>query len=270
MNILFIGDVSGRPGREVVAKVLPNLRQQHKIDLVLANAENSAGGRGITKKIINELQSYGIDYFTLGEHAWDQKDFADELLEDTSLPVIRALNYEAEEQLPGVGYKIIDLGNVSVIVLCMLGQVFMKQDVRSPFWKFDEWWDNTIQNNNNLQLDSSIFVLDFHAEATSEKIALAWYLRDRISAFVGTHTHVATCDTRILEDKCAYVSDVGMCGPYEASLWVDFDSVMNNFRFPIKKKFEMQDEGGRIFNSVLITFDKSKPISIQRIDKICF
>jgi metallophosphoesterase (TIGR00282 family) len=268
MKILFIGDISARPGREVVGKVLPDIKKRLGVDFVIANVENSAGGRGVTLKVLNELQSYGVDFFTSGEHIWDQKEINKAFLE-SNIPITRPYNYEATNQLPGQGYKFIDLGKNKLLVINLLGQTFMKQNVRSPFWSFDELWEEFLDNREESRVeDNTIVIVDFHAEATAEKISFAWYIKDRVSAVLGTHTHVATADTRILGDKAGFVTDVGMCGPRDASLWVKFDNAINNFRFPQKQKFEVELEGERIFNSVLVEFDGNKCVAIERVDEI--
>ncbi|MBD3362916.1 metallophosphoesterase [Candidatus Dojkabacteria bacterium] len=269
MKILFIGDISGRPGRHAVRDLLPQIKNKYAIDFVIANAENSAGGRGTTDKVLSELQSYGIDYFTSGEHIWDQKEMWDSL-RDQNIPIVRPLNYEGNEHLPGDGLRIIDLGKQKIILINLLGQVFIKNPPRSPFWIFDELWED-LKNRGEVtqnKEDNPIILIDFHAEATSEKLCFAWYVRERVSAVIGTHTHVPTADARILDNKVAYVTDVGMCGPHEASLWVDFENVINNFRFPTNKSFKMKKGGKKEFHSVLITFQKSLPNSIERVDSI--
>lgn len=268
MKVLFIGDISGRPGREVIKEVLPGIKKQNDIDFIIANMENSAGGRGVTKRIINELQGYGIDFFTSGEHVWDQKTFIDDL-NYSNLPVTRPLNYDGNEHIPGSGYKIIDLGKEKIIIINLLGQTFMRESVRSPFWVFDELWAELIEKGEvtDVREDNPIVIVDFHAEATAEKISFGWYIRERADMLVGTHTHVPTADQRMM-DNMAYVTDVGMCGPYEASLWVDFENVIHNFRFPFKKPFQMQMDGQRVFNSVLLECENGVAKSIKRIDRV--
>ncbi len=262
LKILFIGDVSGSVGREVVKKVLPRIRNEQKPDLIVANVENAAGGVGVTREVIEELVSYGIDLCTSGDHTFSIKDFIDEIDED--LPFIRPANYEAIG-VPGVGYKILDLGPKGrVAVINMLGQELFSfnQRVRSPFWFIDELLKQEDIKNADLR------VLDFHTETTSEKLSLAWYVRDRVEAVVGTHTHVATADNRLLGGKVAYVSDLGQVGPYEASLWVDFENVIHNFKYPFRKPFVMAENGPKIFNSVLISFENFSPVAIDRVDVV--
>ncbi|MEI7579569.1 MAG: TIGR00282 family metallophosphoesterase [bacterium] len=264
MKILFIGDISGKPGRETVAKVLPEIREKEKVDFVIANAENCSGGRGITRKALQELQSDGIDYFTAGEHVWTYKEFLEEL-EDASLPMVRPYNYEKGNFIPGKGLAVIDLGAYKMGIGCLIGREFMREHVANPFWSADEMLNEF--ETKGITPGKDIIILDFHAEATSEKICLAYYLRNRVTAVIGTHTHVATADPRIIETT-AFVSDAGMVGPRDASLWVDFENVIHNFKYPYKRAFKMQENGQRIFNSVLIETENNIAVSIKRLDKI--
>ena len=263
MNILFIGDISGRPGRETIQKLLPEIKRKHNIQFVIANAENAAGGRGVTKKVLNELISYGIDFFTSGEHIWDIKEFRSDL-EENILPIVRPLNYEHQETLPGTGIKEVDLGKAGkLIIISLLGQTFMREPVRSPFWVMDE-----ILNKNLESWKHSAIIIDFHAEATSEKISLAYYLKNKITALVGTHTHVATADTRII-DNTGFVTDVGMVGPLNASLWVEFGPIIHNFKFPYKESFKIKKNGPTVFNSVLLEIDEEESdFGIKKCKKI--
>ncbi len=270
LKILFIGDISARPGREAVKSALPDIRRKYQVDFVIANAENAAGGRGVTREILSELQSYGIDYFTTGEHVWDIPEFKIEI-EDQSLPIVRPYNYEGREYLPGKGWDIIDLGEKGqIIIAAFLGQEFMRQKVRNPFWAYDEFQEEIkkrVGENSNIPI-----LIDFHAEATSEKASFGWYVRNDTAAVLGTHTHVGTIDAKLLkrstkEGNCAFVSDVGMCGTKEASLWVSFDSVIPNFKYPYKQKFKEETKGPKIFNSVLVEIENFSAKKITRIDK---
>ena len=268
MNVLFIGDISARPGRESVKDVLSNIKQHYEVDFVIANCENAAGGRGVTRAILKELESYGVDFFTAGDHVWAQKQFHEDLY-DLNLPIIRPLNYEGNAQIPGKGYKLIDLGDKRIFILSFLGQGFMREPVRSPFWVFDEWWNARVDEGilSDDKSSNPLIFIDFHAETTAEKLTFGWYVHSRVSAFFGTHTHVATADARLMGDM-AYVTDVGMCGPYNASLWVNPSITTNNFMFPMKEPYKAELEGPRIFNSVLVTFEGKEAKSIKRIDKI--
>lgn len=264
MNILFIGDISGRPGRETVAKILPEVKQQYDIDFVIANCENAAGGRGVTRKVLNELQGYGIDFFTAGEHVWAFKDFVLEI-EDKSLPIVRPYNYEMQRSLPGKGYEIIDLGKSKLVIACLIGQSFMRFPGRNPFWSVDELFEEL--EAEGIKFGNDEVIIDFHAEATAEKLSFAKYISDKATACLGTHTHVPTADQRLMGDM-AYVTDTGMVGPLDASLWADFEDTINNFKYPIKRQNRMMETGRRVFNSVLIYTDDGKAKSIERIDKI--
>jgi 2',3'-cyclic-nucleotide 2'-phosphodiesterase len=265
LKILFIGDISGRPGREVVAQLVPQIKADQKIDICIANCENAAGGRGVTSKVINELTKSGIDFFTAGDHVWGIKAFKSEL-EDDTLPIVRPYNYERQELLPGSGYKILDLGKKgNLVVASLIGQVFMRENVRNPFWAADELLAEL--KSKGIEEGNSNIIIDFHAEATSEKVTLGNYLKNRVSAVVGTHTHTGTVDTRML-GSTAYVTDVGMAGPYDSSLWADFKEITHNFKFPFKKGMKMMESGSRVFNSVIIELDKGKAQSIKRYDKI--
>lgn len=270
LNILAIGDISTKYGRKIVSDVLPAIKRENCIDLVIANCENAAGGRGITREILNELQSYGIDFFTTGEHVWDLSEFR-EALDEKNLPLIRPYNYEGS--LPGRGWAEIDLGaKGKVIIANFIGQVFMKDFVKSAFWEFDKFYNELLKKYTKSELASIPLIIDMHAEATAEKIAFAWYIKDKAAAVLGTHTHVGTVDCRILkreegEGGCGFVSDIGMCGPDNASLWVDFDPIIHNFKYPYKKQFKVAKNAGSIFNSVLVEIEENFTKKISRIDK---
>lgn len=265
MKILFIGDISGRPGREIVKQALPEIVKSESIDLVIGNAENVSGGRGIRLESIYELQSYGIDLFTAGEHFWSYKDLLKQP-ELKNLPIARPYNYEKQSELPGLGFIIhpLKFGN-KLALATLLGQNFMRDIPRNPFWAVDDLL--TELYNNDVSSDKDIIIIDFHAEATAEKVALAYYLHDKVTAVIGTHTHVATADCRLIGNT-AFVSDVGMAGPRDASLWADFDNVIHNFKFPFKKAMKMQYEGQRIFNSVVIEIKNTTVQSIKRVDRV--
>lgn len=263
MKILFIGDISGNPGRESVQKLLPQIKKENKVDFVIANCENAAGGRGVTRKVVEELMSYGVDAFTTGEHVWAFKDFVEDL-QDYSMPIVRPMNYERSEVLPGRGYIEIDLGaKGKLVIIALIGQVFMRDNVRNPFWAIEE-----LLESKKVDWEGSTIIIDFHAEATSEKISMGHYLSGRVTAVLGTHTHVGTVDTRIMNGT-GFVSDVGMVGPYDASLWVKFENVIHNFKYPYKVQFEMEEEGSRIFNSILLEIsDQNTSNSIRKCEKI--
>ncbi|KXK26948.1 MAG: hypothetical protein TR69_WS6001000972 [candidate division WS6 bacterium OLB20] len=262
MNILCIGDISGRPGRQTVGALLPQIKREEKVDFVIANCENAAGGYGVTRAVLDELIGYGVDYFTSGDHVWKVREFVEEM-HDSNLPILRPYNYEGQEQLPGRGWAVVDMGSRRLAIVNLLGQVFMHEPVRSPFWMIDrileELAEAGIKENDPV-------IIDIHAEATAEKISLAYYVKDRVSGVFGTHTHVPTADQRII-GRAAYVTDAGMVGPLDASLWAGFDAVINNFKFPFKQGKVMEMGGRRVFNSVLITVENGRATAIKRVDR---
>jgi metallophosphoesterase (TIGR00282 family) len=249
----MVGDVVGSPGRQAIKTILPQLRDEYKIDLVTANAENTAGGFGLTMKTGLELINSGVDVLTSGNHIWDKKEIIPHM--DGDLPLIRPLNYPPN--VPGKGYMNLD----RVTVVNVMGRVFLNT-IDCPFRAMD-----TFLNNNSERSDLPIIV-DMHAEATSEKQALGWYLDGRISALVGTHTHVATADTRILPNGTAYVTDLGMVGPMDSVIGTDSDTIISKFLHQTPIRFTIAD-GPIRFNSVLINIDTAtnKATSIERIDR---
>ena len=263
MKILFIGDISGKPGRETVKNVLPEVVKQEKIDFVIANCENAAHGRGVTREIISELQAYGVDYFTSGDHIWDQREFINEMY-DQNLPLVRFYNYEGGEAIPGKSYEIIDVCNEKVVIASFGGISFTRFVPRNPFWAADIFFKEL--KKKGITNENSIIIIDFHGEATAEKLSFAEYVKDRASAVIGTHTHVGTVDIQNKGDL-AYVTDVGMVGPMESSLWVDFEDSIHNFKFPNRKNQTMKEGGKKIFNSVILDF-ALHPVGIKRLDRV--
>jgi metallophosphoesterase (TIGR00282 family) len=250
MKVIFIGDIVGSPGRQAVSKLLSKLKRQFKPDYVIANAENCAGGRGITPDTAQELLQYGIDVLTSGNHIWAQKDIIEQM--NGTLPLIRPLNYPPG--VPGKGYII--LGDIMVVNL--MGRVFIA-NLDCPFRAMDALLEKVKDR-------PKVVIVDFHAEATSEKVALGHYLDGRVNAVIGTHTHVATADNRILPKGTAYITDAGMTGPIDSVIGDDKEAVINRFltamisRLPVAK-------GKTMFNAVLIELneDNGKATSIERI-----
>lgn len=261
MRILFIGDICGKVGRQTVKKILPNLKKQKDIDFVIANAENSAGGRGVTKKILFELLSYGIDFFTSGDHAWRNKSFLDSM-NDQNLPFIRPANFPDDVQF-GRGFEVLNLGSKGKIAIINLqGWTYMNELVLNPLRYMDKLLDE-IKEDKPFPI-----IVDLHAEATSEKAITGLYLDGRVSAVVGTHTHIGTSDARVLPQKTGFVTDVGSVGPLNSSLWVKKEIAIHNYLFPYKKPFKMEKNGKKVFNSVLIETENIRCLSISRIDII--
>ncbi len=218
VNILFIGDIVGRPGRTCVKELLPALRRRETVDFVIANGENAAGGLGITPKLIEELVEFGVDAITLGNHTWKQKELAGEL--DNFPQVVRPANYP--EGVPGRGSALIERGDgPEVGIVNLVGRVYLDPS-ECPFVR-------ACKELDELRKHTRILIVDFHAEATSEKIAMGWHLDGRCSAVIGTHTHVQTADERVLPEGTAYITDAGMTGPVDSVLGVDRGPVIDRF-----------------------------------------
>lgn len=261
IKILFIGDVCGAPGREAVKRVVPQLKKDEQIDLVITNVENLAHGRGATVKTVNEIMGAGVDFMTSGNHIWRNNEFHEVLSGD--YPVIRPINYP--EDLPGKGFGEIDLGSKGrVLVISLMGLAFFhgERTLSEPFRAIDAFL-------NQIDIDdySAIFI-DFHAEATSEKLSAGFYLDGRVSAVVGTHTHVPTADERILPGGTAYITDVGMTGPKESVLWVKKEIIFQQNMYPFSPTYEIEEEGPLKFDGVLLEIEgPRKATSIRRINK---
>lgn len=256
MRVMFIGDIVGRPGRRAVKEMLPSLLAQHKPHLIIANGENAAGGKGITRKTADELFSSGIDILTMGNHVWDQKEVHDFI--DGEERIIRPANYPPDT--PGRGYLIAKSDDdTKVGVINLSGRVFM-QPLDCPFRLCD-------QILSLIKKETNIIIIDFHAEATSEKMALAWYVDGRASAVVGTHTHIQTADERILSCGTGYLTDVGMTGPRDSILGVDKESVISKFLTLRPVRFQVAD-GPIQLNAVLLEIDPKRGATetIERIN----
>ncbi len=265
MNILFVGDVFGSPGRHIVREHLPHLLETHEVDLLVINGENAAGGFGITPTIAEELFDLGAHVITTGNHIWDKK----EIIEYMNVPgdshvrgrrILRPANYA--HGAPGYGYYEGELGNgLPYAVINLQGRVFMASSSDDPFRKSDEIL-GCIERNSSAK----VILLDIHAEATSEKAALACYLDGRVTAVLGTHTHVPTADERILHQGTAYQTDVGMSGPFDSIIGVESDLVLKRFLTGMPGKFEAAKGDPRIC-ATLITCNGAtgRATHIQRI-----
>ncbi len=259
MNILFIGDIVSRLGRETTASLLPKIKKDAKISFVVANGENIAGGKGATKDTLEEMQKVGVDYFTSGNHIFWRKGFKDEI---DNLPILRPANYPKD--IAGSGYTTIDCGEEGQILLInLLGKTHMRaaESTSCPFRTADK----ILKKFEKDELKAMI--VDFHAEATSEKQALAYYLDGRVSAVVGTHTHVPTADAQLLPNGTAFITDIGMTGPKNSVLGVEPESIIKKTTTPYPQKFTWVKEGPAVFNSVIIeTENKTRSESITRND----
>jgi 2',3'-cyclic-nucleotide 2'-phosphodiesterase len=247
MKILFIGDVFGEPGRAAVKKRLPELRKEKGLDFVVANVENAAHGRGVTPKMIEEFQSWGVDAFTAGNHLWDQKEIIPYL--SNSKVLVRPANYRPEA--PGRGALTFDVySGVKVCVISVEGQRLMGNAVDSPFAAVD-------RELTQVKGKADIILVDCHAETTSEKRAMGWHLDGRVAAVVGTHTHVQTADEEILPNGTAYVTDIGMTGPYNSVIGLDKNASLTRFVKQMPAPFEVGQGDVRLC-AVLIDVEESK------------
>jgi metallophosphoesterase (TIGR00282 family) len=255
-RILFVADVVGHPGREAVKALLPGLKRELGADLAIVNGENAAGGFGLTAKIAAELKAAGANVITTGNHVFAQKDFLPELpgLER----VLRPANYPPAA--PGQGSCVVEAGGRQVLVMNLMGRIFTAENLDDPFRAADAILA--------AHPEPRIVFCDMHAETTSEKTAMGWYLDGRASAVVGTHTHIPTADARVLTKGTAYVTDVGMVGPRDGCIGMDKDVVLQRFLTAVPNRFVVAS-GPVTFNSVLVTISSStgRATSIQRVDR---
>lgn len=254
MKVLFIGDIVGSPGRKATKQCISELRKELSFDYCIANGENTAGGKGITYLVAQELYNMGIDAITMGNHTWAKREITNFI--DSDPNIVRPANYP--DNVPGRGSTIID-GRLGIINL--VGRVYMEQ-ADCPFKAMDrelEYIKNKVK----------AVIVDIHAEASSEKCALAWHGDGRVSAVVGTHTHVQTADERILPCGTAFITDAGMTGPYEGIIGVDKDIILEKFISCMPVRFELA-KGMVQFSGVCLEIDEKtgKAISIKRISKV--
>jgi len=250
ISILAIGDIVGKPGRQAVKEVLPDLRRQYGLDAVIANAENAAGGFGLTPATAAELLDSGVDVITSGNHIWAQKEIIPCL--DSKMPILRPLNYP--QGVPGRGY----ITMRRIMVVNLIGTTFMNS-YDNPFHAMDKLLDE-------LEHKPPVIIVDFHAEATSEKVALGRYLDGRVSAILGTHTHVGTIDIQVLPQGTAYVTDIGMTGPENSIIGDDAEAVIQRFLTMMPHHLSV-GKGRPVFNAVMVTIapDSGKATGIERI-----
>jgi 2',3'-cyclic-nucleotide 2'-phosphodiesterase len=257
IKILYLGDIFGMPGREVVREFLPSLIDKHDLDLVLANCENAAQGRGISERLVNELLGYGVDFMTSGNHIY-HVDGVFPYLNKKDTKVLRPYNFSRNS--PGRGVGVIETKNgIKVGVINIMGRVFMEPSVDLPFDAVDE-------AILEIQGESDILVLDMHAETTSEKRAMGWHLDGRVSLVVGTHTHVQTADEEILPNGTGYITDLGMCGPYESVIGMAIGPVLKRFRMQISRRFEVAQNDARLCGVICeIDTHTKKAVKIERV-----
>jgi metallophosphoesterase (TIGR00282 family) len=255
VKILFLGDIVGRPGRHAIRDLLADVIAGNNIDLVLANGENAAGGFGISKAVAEELFSYGIAALTLGNHTWDNKSIIEII--DEEKRIIRPLNYNSD--VPGRGWTLLKWKTHNIALINFIGQVFMNGN-NSPFDIFDQYIEEIKKN-------VEIIIIDFHGEATGEKLAFAHYVDGKVSAVLGTHTHVQTSDNRILPKGTAYITDLGMCGACDSILGMEVESVIKRFKTQIPERYKIKNDGFYKLEGAIIEIDEETG-STQCINKI--
>ncbi len=253
MLVLVIGDIIGRPGRQAVQEFVPVLRQQYGLDMVIANAENAAGGFGLTQAITSELLDIGVDVLTSGNHIWAQKDIIPYL--DGGMPVLRPLNYPPG--VPGKGYLITG----QTMVVNLMGRTFMR-DIDCPFQAMDKLLAER-------EHKPPVIIVDFHAEATSEKMAMGRYLDGRVSAVLGTHTHVGTIDARLLPQGTAYVTDIGMTGPEDSIIGDEVEAVIQRFLTGMPYHLSV-GRGKPVLSAIMVEVDEKsgRAVKIERISRM--
>ena len=254
-RLLFIGDIVGRPGRELVRRGLAALVAHHRIDFVIANVENAAAGFGVTPDIADDFLSYGVHVMTGGNHTWDKKEIVPYFAEQPRL--LRPANYPAGT--PGRGaYVAKTASGVPVGVVNVMGRVFMTA-IEDPFRV-------VVEQIGTIRDQAKIIFVDFHAEATSEKVAMGWHLDGRATVVVGTHTHVQTADERILPNGTAYITDTGMTGPHDSVIGVERSAILQRFLTGLPQRFDTATENPRM-NGVVVTADEAtgRAVSIERL-----
>lgn len=257
MKILFIGDIFGKPGRQTVKKILPDLKIEYGLDFVVANIENVAHGKGATPRTLESMRNAGVDFFTSGNHIWKNKNIYAEL-EDKKSDLIRPANYPPENS--GFGYKIVKVGKKKILIMNLIGRVFFSHNYDCPF--------RTAKNILEKEKKKYDFaIIDFHAEATSEKIALKHYLDGEVGAILGTHTHIPTADAQITNKGTAYITDVGMVGPLDSVIGIQKELIIENFIKQTPVKHEVEEEGPMEFDSVLLEID-DKTNQIKSMDQL--
>lgn len=255
MKVVFIGDIVGLIGRDMVFDHIARLRRKYNADVVIANGENAASGRGITKAIFDDLLRAGVDVVTMGNHTWDQKEIYD-FIDDTDY-LIRPANFS--DEAPGKGMTTISKNGVTLSVINLHGRTFLPPH-DDPFEKAEKLLEEA-------HAISPLVFVDFHAEATSEKIAMGWHLDGKASVVVGTHTHVQTADERILPGGTAYLTDAGMTGPYDEILGMKKEDVIYRFKTNLPVRFEVPKKGRGQLNGLYVEIDNQsgKALSVERI-----
>jgi hypothetical protein len=261
IKILFFGDIMGKIGRHALKKALPDLKEKYQPDLVIANAENLAHGKGVTEKTLNEMMEAGVDFFTSGNHVWSNSE-AEQIFQQDKLPIIRPANYPPG--LPGSGYKIIEVGTKKILIANLMGRhLMLKEDFDCPFRSLEE----ILEQNKNTKLDA--IIVDLHAEASSEKSVFPRYFDGRLSAVFGTHTHIQTADEQILPQGTAMISDTGMVGLKHSSLGIELADAYKKFLYQVPVEHIIPEHGICQINGVFVII-KPENSSAQKIERINF
>ncbi len=254
-KLLVFGDVIGNPGRRALKKFLETDAPEY--DFLIVNGENAAGGFGITRKVYETLKTLGVDAITTGNHVWDKKEIFNFIGETKDL--LRPANYP--DTVPGLGWNIFERKGLRIAVINLMGLIFMNPYLENPFFTFDRIYEE-------LRGRTDIVVVDFHAEATSEKNAFVLYTKGRAHLVFGTHTHVPTADERIIGGETAYITDVGMTGVLNSVIGVNFKEALPTYTMGIKKKFHVAERNDVVLNALLVEFENSKPVMVERIQRL--
>jgi metallophosphoesterase (TIGR00282 family) len=257
IRLLFFGDVMGEPGRKALTDLIPQLKAELAADFIIVNGENAAAGRGITPKIAIGLMRAGAAVVTSGDHIWDQKEIVPYLADEPRM--LRPLNYP--EGVPGSGSVVLETAKGKVGVINLIGRVFMGPQVDNPFPAVEQCVEA-------MRQETPIIFVDFHAEATSEKVAMGWHLDGKVSAVVGTHTHVPTADERVLPGGTAFLCDVGMCGPLDSVIGSQIEPVLERFKTAMPARFGIGRGTVRV-NGALVEVEiaTGKAVSIERVTR---
>ena len=257
IKVLYFGDIVGRVGRGVIKSYLENNKDKIKPDLIIANVDNVSSGKGPTHKAYEEMVEMGIDVLTCGDHVWDYKEVVN-LLDEKNSKLIRPYNYP--DICPGRGFIKVNIKGTDIVIASMLGRIWTKEGLESPFFKTDELLEN---------INSKILIVDFHAEATSEKYAYARDFAGKVSAIIGSHTHVQTADAKILKEFTGYITDVGFCGPSNSVIGVKPEDSIKTFRTGIKTVLEPA-RGDAQINALVLEIDEvtGKNLSITPVNEV--
>ena len=255
MKILLIGDIVGNSGVKKVKEVIPEYKKQNNIDFIIANGENSADGMGITLKIFEDLKKTGIDVVTMGNHTWGKKEIFNFINDEQ---IVRPANYP--QGVPGVGYRIHECNGKRIAVINLMGRVDLNVLTENPFLKVDEIL-------NKIKDTADIIIVDFHAEATAEKIAMGYYLDGRVTCVFGTHTHVQTADETILEKGTGYITDIGMTGPKKSVIGMDVSASVKRFTTTLPERYKVSEDKNIVLTGCILEIN-DETCRIEKIDRV--